>query len=201
MTEPVVVSAAVEGLLDEAVVRSLIAHAGGEPGPVYGKNGKPALRSRINGYNNAAKRAPWLVLVDLDADAACAPPLRQEWLPSPAPLLCFRIAVRQVEAWLMADTETLANHLRVARTNVPRDPEALPDAKAAMVDVARRSRRQAILRDMVPRLGSGRSVGPAYTSTLIEYAERHWRPKVAARRADSLQRAIACLQRIIEATA
>jgi hypothetical protein len=40
MAEPVVVSAAVEGLIDEAVVRSLIQEVGGCAGPVYGKNGK-----------------------------------------------------------------------------------------------------------------------------------------------------------------
>ncbi|MBI4564946.1 MAG: AAA family ATPase [Planctomycetes bacterium] len=42
-----------------------------------------------------------------------------------------------------------------------------------------------------------RSVGPAYSSRLIEYVERHWRPRVAANRSDSLRRAIECLQRLV----
>jgi hypothetical protein len=33
---------------------------------------------------------------------------------------------------------------------------------------------------------------------LIEYAETMWRPEVAAQRADSLRRAIACLKCLIE---
>jgi hypothetical protein len=38
MPDPVIISAAVEGLVDEAVARRLIAHAGAGAGPVYGKN-------------------------------------------------------------------------------------------------------------------------------------------------------------------
>jgi hypothetical protein len=198
MPSLVTISAAVEGIVDEAVVRRLIACAGGDLGLVYGKNGKPALRQKINGYNNAARHAPWVVLVDLNSDADCAPRLRHDWLPTPAPQLRFRVAVRQVEAWLMADAETLAAFLGVSRHTIPANPEALPNAKAEMVNLARQSRRRAIRQDMVPRPGSGRAVGPAYTSRLIEYAERHWRPEVAAQRADSLRRAIDCLRRLVE---
>jgi hypothetical protein len=198
MPDPVIISAAVEGLVDEAVVRTLIVHAGAQVGSVYGKSGKPALRDRINGYNSAARHAPWLVLVDLNGDADCAPPLRQDWLPAPAPGLCFRVAIRQVEAWLMADAEALASYLAVAQGRIPGDPEGVPNAKTEMVNIARRSRRRAIRQDMVPREGSGRPVGPAYTSRLIEYAETHWRPAVAARHTESLRRAIACLRRLIE---
>jgi hypothetical protein len=198
MPNPVTISAAVEGLVDEAVVRRLIACAGGHPGPVYGKNGKPALRQKINGYNNAARHTPWVVLVDLDADADCAPSLRHDWLPTPAPRLCFRVAIRQVEAWLMADAETLAAYLGVAKRIIPEDPESLPDGKTAMVDLSRQSRKRAIQQDMVPRPGSGRKVGPAYASRLIEYAQGYWRPEFAAKRADSLRRAIDCLRRLVK---
>ena len=82
--------------MDEAIVRTLITRAGGTPGPTYCKQGKAPLRTSINGYNNAARHAPWLVLMDLDRDADCAPHLCQELVPLPAPRLCFRIAVRQV---------------------------------------------------------------------------------------------------------
>lgn len=200
MPKLVTVSAVVEGNLDEAVVKRLIEHIGGQPGTVYGKKGKPALLQRLKGYNNAAQRAPWVVLVDLDNDADCAPLLRQKCLPDPAPSMCFRIAVRQVEAWLMADAETLADELGVRTSAIPTHPEALPDAKQMMVDLARQSRRQAIRDDMTPRPGSGRSAGPAYTSRLIEYARTHWRPDVAAQRSDSLLRAITCLQRMVKGT-
>lgn len=196
MASPVHVSAAVEGLVDEAVVERLIHHAGGVPGPVHGKNGKPALRARIRGYDNAARHSPWIVLIDLNGDHECASLLRQAWLPQAAPRLCLRVAVRAVESWLLADHEALAGFLRIAATRVPREPERLMDPKRVLVDLARKSRLRAIREDMVPRAGSGRPVGPAYVSRAIEYVRSAWRPDVAAHRADSLRRAIACLHRL-----
>ena len=90
---------------------------------MHGKQGKPFLQQRIVGYNAAAQHAPWMVLVDLDNDHVCAPPLRACWLPRLAPRLCFRVAVHAVEAWLLADAERIATFLRVARGKVPTDPE------------------------------------------------------------------------------
>jgi len=181
-----IIFAAVEGIVDEAVACRLISHAGAVPGDVYGKIGKSFLRRGIKGYNNSAKRALWFVLVDLDHDADCAPPLCSDWLPNKAPGLCFRVAVRAVEAWLLADAERLAKFLGVAPSKMP-------------ADLARGSRRRDIREDMVPRPGSGRPVGPAYASRLIEFASKHWRPDIAGRHADSLKRAIRCIKQITAA--
>ncbi len=195
------IHAAVEGIVDEAVARKLIIEAGGSPGTFYGKRGKPFLHQKIQGFNNAAKTWPWLVLVDLDHDAECAPPFYTEWVPNPAQHLCFRVAVREVESWLLADAESLGSFLGISPNSIPRNPEGLDDPKREMVDIARRSRRGAIRKDMVPREGSGRSVGPAYNSRLIEYVHNYWRPDVAGKKAESLRRAMACLRRVINEAA
>ncbi len=135
---------------------------------------------------------------DIDNDADCAPSIREEWVPAPAPNLCFRIAVREVEARPMADAQTLAGYLNVGLGRIPADPETLERPKDAMVDLARRSRRNDIRKDMVPRQKSGRRVGPAYASRLIEYVRDHWQPDVAAERSESLQRAIHSLQWLVD---
>lgn len=188
------VSAAVEGDTDAAVARTLIRSVGAEPANVYVTEGKPNLRSRVAAYNHAAQRAPWLILADLDQDATCAPALRNQWIPHAARKLCLRFAVRSVEAWLMADAAALATFLSVPVTKIPSDPEAEPEPKRTLVNVARQSRRAAIVKDMVPRPGGGRTVGPAYVSRIVEYVSGDWRPDVAAQRSDSLRRAIACLE-------
>ena len=195
-----VINVTVEGALDEAVAQKLITLVGGVVGNVFGREGKPNLRQRIGGFNNAARHAPWLVLVDLDDDADCAPSLRDAWLPDPAPYLCFRIAIHEVEAWLMADAETLAGYLSVAPSRIPRTPESIEHPKDEMVNLGRRSRRRDVREDMVPREESGRRVGPAYASRLIEYVKNKWRPEVAARRSESLRRAILCLKRLVQAS-
>lgn len=184
------ISSAVEGVTDEAVVARVITLAGGEVGPVYGKSGKSQLLERLRGYNEAARRSPWLILIDLDRDFTCAPDALAAWLPEPAELMALRIARPQIEAWLLADAETIADYLSVARSRVPRTPEELPDAKQALVNLARRSRRRDIRQEMVPREGSGRAVGPGYVGRIIDYASTTWRPRVAAASAPTLRKTL-----------
>ena len=195
MADTIVLSGAVEGLLDEAVLRRLVEQEGAILKPLYGKTGKSNLRKQINGYNQAARFFPWIVLVDLDRDNDCAPDLKAEWLPEPAHHMCFRVAVRAVEAWLLADREPLARFLSVSTSRLPFHPETLDDPKHDMIELARRSRRREIREGMVPRPGSGRKVGSAYTSQMIEFVQTRWRPAVAARRSNSLRR---CRERIHE---
>lgn len=195
------ISAAVEGPIDEAVVRRLVASAGGCIARAYRGNGRAGVLRNLPGYNNAARFAGWIVLVDLDDDV-CAPPFRRRWLPDPAPLMCFRVAVRAVEAWLMGDRERIANFLRVRQSQVPPNPEILPDPKGALVDLARHSRLSRIREDMVPRPSSGRRVGPLYTTRLLHFIDDEvggWRPEVAATgAADSLARCLRALRLLVE---
>lgn len=191
----VIISGAVEGLVDEAVFRKLVRRAGATPGRVYGRNGKPSLKQLLGGYNHAARFSPWMVLVDLDQDADCAPPFRMTWLPSPAAYMCFRIAVREIESWLLSDRANLARFLGVPVSRIPQASESLPSPKRAMVELARMSRRRKIREDIAPRPGSGRSVGPAYTSRLIEFVETAWEPQTAAQGSNSLRR---CCLRLSE---
>lgn len=195
ISDRIVISGAVEGPTDQAVLYRLLKHVGVELGPVYGGKGKSYLRKHIAGYNEAARHSSWIVLVDLNQDADCAPPFRESWIPRPAPHMCFRVAVRAVESWFFADVERLARFLSVGRARIPTLPEQVEDPKATMVELARQSRKRDIREDMVPRPGSGRKVGPAYASRLMEFAQNSWRPQVAAARCDSLRR---CIQRLRE---
>ncbi len=77
------------------------------------------------------------------------------------------------------------------------DPESLQDPKAALVNLARRSRSRDIREGLVPGDKGGRDVGPTYTSQLVEYVDSLWRPEVAAQYSDSLFRAIQSLKEIV----
>jgi len=188
---------AVEGEIDEAVARKLIQHIGALPGTGFISGGKQNLRKRVAGYNQAAMRQPWLVLVDLD-HCSCAPTLVQKWVPQPSPYLCLRVAVREVEAWLLADSHNLAQFLGVPPNCIPHSPEQIGDPKNEMVNLASQSRKRAIRKDMVPTPNTGQQVGAAYSARLIEFVERHWDIQQAASRSPSLQRAIDCLTRLTQ---
>lgn len=187
------VSGVVEGIVDEAIVRTLLGHAGHVPGTIYVQRGKARLLERLAGFNSAARFSPWLVLVDLNGDAPCAPEFVTTVMPTPSPQMMFRVAVRQAEAWLMGDAEQLASYLRVSRAHVPNEPEAEADAKQTMVNIARKSRDRHVQADMVPTPASGRKTGPNYAGRLIDFATQCWHPEIAAEHVDSLNR---CLQRL-----
>ena len=102
----------------------------------------------------------------------------------------FRVAVRAIESWLLADAESLSEYLRVRRAMIPADPDRLDDPKATLVKIARQSRVTAIRLDMVPEQGMTSRVGPAYSSRVTEFARRRWRPEVARDHSDSLERCI-----------
>jgi hypothetical protein len=189
------VTVAVEGDLDAAVARRLLGDAGLSPGAVYGRSGKSRLDRSLDGYNRAARRARWFVLRDLDHDASCAPELMERLLPEPSAQMCFRIVVRKIEAWLLADRRKMAAWLQLPMDVIPGDPEMLADAKATLVQLARRSRSRLLREELVPAAGTHSKVGPGYTGRLIEFATIQWQPQVAALGSPSLARclrAIAC---------
>ena len=154
------------------------------------------LTRQLDGYNNAARRSPWLVLRDMDTDAECAPLLLKALLPDPASHMHFRIVVRAIESWLIADREEISRFLSIPIEHAPRDPDQLEDPKNTLVNLARKSRSRRIREDMVPRPDGHVKIGPAYTSRIIEYAESYWRPHEAAKHSDSLRRCVACLRRL-----
>lgn len=201
MATPVFLTAAVEGPTDEALLKRLCAFTGASLGQVYGGYGKTYVLTRINGYNNSARFRHWIVILDLDNDAPCAPAVLSTWLPVPSRLMRLRVAVRELEAWLLADAERMSRYLSVPRAYIPAAPDNLPDPKRTVVDLAERSRRRAIREDMVPIPGSGQAVGPAYTSRMIEFIQDHnsgWRPHIASQNSESLRRCVSAISQLVK---
>src|ERR1035441_9429449 len=73
----------------------------------------------------------------------CVPEVLPRWLPAPSRLMRLRVAVRELESWLLADSERIAKFLGVAVAEIPADPDSVPDPKRLMVQLARSSRRRA----------------------------------------------------------
>jgi len=112
VSDPIPVNLAVEDALSEAVLRRLLDECGGPwaIGKIYTRGGVSYLLKMIAGFNNAARGVPFVVLADLD-QADCAPALVTEWLPHGAhDNLVLRFAVREVEAWVLADTKGLSGN-------------------------------------------------------------------------------------------
>jgi hypothetical protein len=193
VTTPITV--AVEGPTDEAVVIALFKNMDMALGSRHITRGKGLLDKNITGYNNAAQHNPWFVLRDFDHDENCPPLLVKRLLPNPSRQMCFRLAVREVECWLMADTERFSDYMGISKTILPDNPESLDAPKVFVVHAAMKSTKRWIKEDVTPRPNSGAHVGPGYVSAISEFAQKHWRPEKAAKRSYSLKR---CMERLRE---
>jgi hypothetical protein len=183
---PPTVTIVVEGTTDAAIVKRLLRDAGLAVGREYVKHGKDALKRNLSGYNTAARFSCWLVLRDLDHDGECGPELRRQLLPTPSKFMRLHVAVRAVEAWILADAEGFSAYFSVPRSRVPANPEALDDPKSTLVSLARRSRRRFIREALPPAEGTTARIGPGYVAVLTEFVREKWRPEAAERRSDSL---------------
>ncbi len=160
----------VEGSTDEPVAKRLLTHVGLQVGTVYGRKGKAHLLGRLPNYNKAAHFSPWFVVVDLDGDTRCASQFVAQWLPDPAKGMQLRVAVQAIEAWLMADRESLARFLAVSPSSLPYRTDLELNPKETLINIAQASRSRSIREDIVPRRGSGAKVGPLYVARLTEFA-------------------------------
>ncbi|HPU99171.1 MAG TPA: hypothetical protein PLO53_14615, partial [Candidatus Hydrogenedentes bacterium] len=185
------INMAVEGIVDEAVAKRLLATVGVSPGLIIGKRGKDYLLKKLHGLNSSARSFPWLVLVDQDRDPDCPPALIAKWCPNPNPWLCLRVVVRAVEAWLIADADGLADYLGISTARIPFQPELLSHPKTDIVHLARLSPKKEIRTDMIPAPHpDSPKVGPAYSSRVIEFVLNYWDIDNASKRAPGLARTL-----------
>jgi len=190
------VSLVTEGLLDEQVLRHLLSQSGRQfaPGVCYGKHGREHLSQNIHRFNLAAAHHPFIILADLERDE-CAPDLIQRWLPSgPHSNLVLRIAVRKVEAWLLADRKAFAEFLGISLAKIPSQPDNEIDPKSQVVALARHSRFRVIREDVVPSPGSTSSIGKNYVGQLSRFVLKYWQVKRASFNSPSLDRALRALE-------
>lgn len=190
MSSSLSVNILVEGDLDEAVLKKVLDFVDIEVTNVYGRRGKNYLKENVGRFNQAARHGKWVLLVDLNKDAECPPPLIASWLPARHPNLQFRVAVRAIEAWLLAERKEMARFLAVSPQRIPMVPEEEQRPKNTLIDLARYSKSRSIRSDIVPPEGSSASQGKLYTTRLIEFALRYWNPRRAAANSPSLKRSL-----------
>lgn len=186
--------AAVEGYPDAQAVARLLSYVGLGDVTILSKRGKSKLDAALPELNRSARGIRCLVIRDLDNDASCAAELRRNLLPNPAPNMLFRVAVREIESWLVADRDKFARFMGISPNKIPENPDSLADPKAFVTGLAARSRVSRIREGVPPRLGSGISVGPGYAGIMGQFASEIWRPQFAEVASRSLQRCIVRLR-------
>lgn len=155
-----------------------------------GRKGYGYLQTHLEKFSSIARHRPVLLLTDLDR-RPCASGLISDWmrgrqLPS---LLFFRVVVREVEAWLLADASALRDFLSLKSARIPLQPEARMDPKADLIGLCRGARPATLRNDLTPERGSTAKVGPGYNLHMVRFVRDYWDPARAAVNAPSLARA------------
>ncbi|MFW5832352.1 MAG: DUF4276 family protein [Prolixibacteraceae bacterium] len=181
--------------LSEAVMTKLVMHFGKKYTihNTYSDSGFGYLKSNIRGFNQASVITPFFMLTDLD-NYDCPPALINDWIDFPIQSnFIFRIAVHEIEAWLLADIQGLSEYFKVSTANFPIFPENENDPKSVLIQIARRSRIRRIREDIVP-LNEKAAIGPNYNGCLIEFVFKKWDIKNALSKSKSLLKTFTRLQ-------
>lgn len=192
-----VLSLVTEDVLSEAVALRLLGEVGipAQDVQVLGGSGFGYLRSKVGNWKELARRRYVLLLTDLD-QLACPVAMRQDWLgtdPIP-PKLWMRIAVREVESWLLADHEGM-RQLIGSTGKFPPSPDELPDPKAHLLRLAKQAPRQ-VRQELVKEKGAMASQGIGYNTLLCDWVRKSWSAERAAERSPSLARTRQRLQHL-----
>lgn len=158
-------------------------------------NGSGKIQRNVQAFSNAAKAWPQIVVVDLDR-RPCAPTMIQNWVGNqPLHRHClFRVAVREIEAWLLGDRDGFSRYAGVSRNLVPAYPEDCDDPKRDLIQLIRRTRNRELREAVVPKQGA--QIGPDYNAPLVEFVRTVWSPRRAAIACDSLRRTRVRLQEL-----
>jgi hypothetical protein len=160
----------------------------------YNARGFGYIKANISGFNEASVAISFFVLTDLDNNP-CPISLKTDWLHQPLhPNLIFRVAVKEVESWLLADREGFSTYIGINMANMPLVPDQTPDPKQTLINLVRRSRKRSIKQDIVPKNDRAR-IGPDYNNRLAEYVQMHWNIDRARLCSDSLNRTIKHLEK------
>lgn len=187
-----VINVATEDELSEAVACRLVrsVSANFEVGLRLRKGGVGYLRSSLSKFRQMANREHVLLLTDLDT-AACAPQLVESWQgqePLP-PRLLMRVAVCEIESWVLADRVGFSRLLGVSQALLPHYPDAIPNPKAFLLNVTRRASRS-VRSDLLATRGTMASQGLGYNRVLSNFVDNNWSVDRARDYSPSLSKAV-----------
>lgn len=189
------ITLAVEDSLSEAVARKILYQSKKQycVANCLGGKGFGYLKASINAFNKAAKKLPIFVLTD--QDVGCPPEKIKSWLNhKPNANLIFRIAVMEIESWVMADCEAIADFLSISVANFPYRMDEIPNPKQFLLTNAKKSRLKSLKEDIVPSIGSTAKIGPNYNARLSDFIRNKWNVYKAIKYSESLNRTFVKIQ-------
>jgi len=198
----------VEGFVDVTVVRKMYQAVGllvSKHRPSLRAGGQSQVIDHVQQHLAIKPGKQLVAFVDLDdittkGKYKCARELRERnGLVGIDRQVCFRVAVREAEAWLLADRDKIMEFLAVDdnaayRRIVGSSPDDIPDPKLALCQLAALSSNPNVVSDV--RLTPSGSEAMGYRLAMLEYARSYWRPKIATANSRSLRCAVRRLEQL-----
>ncbi len=193
------IALATEDVLSEAVGIRLIEELKGkfEINHFLRKGGSGYLRSKIQNWKELSRHQCVLLITDLDRKE-CPQLLLNDWLgrtPVP-PNLLIRIAVREIESWILADHQAVQNLMGKA-VRISANPDELPDPKHYLLGLARKAVKP-VSDELVKIEGAVASQGIGYNALLEKIVRECWSPERASEHSPSLRRARIRLRELVQ---
>ena len=182
---------AVEDELSESISTQILRHFDIEIWYTIRGKGNVSLQQKAPELNRSANGAAIFLLTDLDTPRECPPGLIQSWIKGPInPRFFFRVAVMEVESWVMADRAGFAAFLSIPLHRIPSPTDDILNPKEFLLSLARKSKKKAVREALVPAQGATLSVGNQYNTLLSEFVREHWDLERAATASPSLKRTL-----------
>ncbi|MBU0483632.1 MAG: DUF4276 family protein [Proteobacteria bacterium] len=155
-----------------------------------GRRGNSYLRAKLPELIKLARNIPVLLLTDLDM-IECPSTLISNWsggneLPND---LLFRVAVREIESWLLADRNGFSDFFDVPLSQLPPNPENIDDPKQLLLKLVRRYSNREIKAAILPERGVRSKIGFGYNQMLGRFVEEQWSIDRAMTNSESLAKA------------
>jgi len=192
----------VEDVLSKAVVCKIVAYVNSlliakelsfRPGfpSVTGGNGR--LRSIAQRFIPSAK-AGLCVIIVTDLDTVPTPnELGKVWfnincLSELPHAFIFRIAIREIESWIMADRVGFSTYMSFSMSNLPVQVDDIADPKGYLLNLIQRKCNKKWQKDMLPL--KSQHIGLEYNPRLVRFIEESWNVENAMKSSESLFRSI-----------
>lgn len=132
-----------------------------------------------------------------DTDKNCPVDIVRRWRPVHAsPDFVFRLAVTEVESWILADRTGFSSYFHTAANKIPAVLDELADPKSMVLTLVSRSKRR-IFRDEVVSASDLNKRGSGYNVHLKNFIKNKWDANNAVEHSPSLLRAINNLRLVL----
>ena len=183
----------VEDRLSEAVSTKILEHFDIEIVQRVIYEGNSYLQRKAQSYNQAAHQECGIfMLTDLDSPEICPLTLIQSWVKGRLnPWFFLRVAVIEIESWIMADRKAVSEFLAIPVHRIPQNTDNISSPKEFLVSLARRSRNTRLREALVPaRSNKTAKTGNEYNPRLSQFVRDHWNLERAAAVSPSLRRTL-----------